>query len=158
MTQYIFLCICSDSREWILNILLQGLRSRADWTIVCKVPIIRCLCCAFALEKIGPQRDILRVLANGAKIPQVAQEMVDKNSVLLWISNVNFTDKYYRRELEDVYRNLSLNCPSGGYRNRVFKFVSDKHKWAYSRDDNLDSDAKMDSNSDKWTISELVDV
>jgi len=138
----------------MLNILAQGLRTREDWVLACKVPVIRCLCSAFALEKIAVQRKILKVLANGASIPEVAKDMVDKFSILLWIANINTAeDKYYRRELEDVYRNLSLSCSDDGeYRNVLFKFVADKHKWTYHRI--LTADTTEDMDCDDTNINE----
>lgn len=93
------------------------------------------MCSLFLLEKIQTQRIILNILAKGAKIPEVAHDMIDRHGLLLWIANLKLDDKtYYRRELEDVYKNLSISYPQGEYRDSVFQFVSKKHGWTYVRE------------------------
>lgn len=100
-----------------------------------KVPTIKYMCCLFPLEKIQVQRTILKILSNGASIPEVAHDLVDRHGILIWIANIKLDDKtYYKRELEDIYKNLCLHCPFGEFRESMFHYVARRHNWNCPRD------------------------
>ncbi|CAL8092422.1 unnamed protein product [Orchesella dallaii] len=118
-----------DTREWILKVLSHGLKVREDWQVAQRNPTINSLCCSFLVEKVFVQRDIIKILRHGAEIPEVAQEMVDKHCLLIWIANVPTTNQMYKRELGELFRTLRANCPPNDSRNLMFRFVAKKHEW-----------------------------
>lgn len=128
-----------------------------------RVPTIKYMCCLFPLERIATQRTILKILAHGAAIPEVAHDLVDRHGILLWIANTRIDDRtYYRRELEDIYKNLSVACPRGEYRDYAFQFVAKKHNWAYIREacgNNLtlvDTDETLVGDGDEAELDETA--
>ncbi|ODM96092.1 G patch domain-containing protein 4 [Orchesella cincta] len=118
-----------DTREWILKVLAHGLKTREDWQVAQRNPTINSLCCSFLVENVFVRRSIIKILSGGARIPEVAQEMVDKHCLLIWISNVPTSLQMYRRELGELFKTLRANCPPNDSRNLMFEFVARKHDW-----------------------------
>lgn len=122
------------TREWVFDILSHGMKTREDWQVAQRLPTIHSLCSSFLVETVPVQREILRILTMGARIPEVAQEMVDKHSLLIWIGNLPIiSDKnkslLYRRELYNLFLALKDACVHNELRGMLFRFVATKHDW-----------------------------
>jgi len=105
-----------------------------DWKIAQKLPTIKFLCCSFSLETIFFQRRILSILNEGASIPEVAVDMIDKHSILMWLGNLQVKGKMYRREVMLVFSSLWKSFSQEknnleGSKLNLFKYVAKKHDW-----------------------------
>jgi hypothetical protein len=120
-----------ESREWIMNVLASGLTSNEDWKIAQKLPTVKFLCSSFLLEQAKVKKSILQILSRGAAIPEMAQEMIEKHSLPLWIANLSLNDPTLKVELEALYQNLVTNSIPSTCKDNLFRFVALKHNWNY---------------------------
>lgn len=136
------------TREWIMGILKDGLQTREDWQVGQRLPMINSLCSVFLVEKLNIQREIVGILCKGARIPEVAVDMVERYGVLIWIGNVRMEEKnrWYGKELNELFRTLKASCSGmGGEGERekrwemLFEFVERKQGWMEVEDVVLDN-------------------
>jgi len=154
--------ISRESRTWILNVLYQGLKTKEDWKIAQKLPTIKFLCSSFIFEKVKTQKSIVGILIHGARIAEIAEEMTDKYSIPLWLSNLSTTSKSLKIDLEFFFQTLVSNCPETEMRRKIFEFVGKKQKWSLTSSTdwpskNEDEEAEASSQSEPGTEMD-VDV
>ncbi|CAG7683960.1 unnamed protein product [Allacma fusca] len=112
-----------ESREWVLNVLYWGLKTSEDWKIAQKLPTIKFLCSSFTLEKLKTRKNIVGILTRGAGIPEVAQIMVEKHSLPLWVSNIVTRDGNLQFRVAKLYESLKSNSVMNSSRTSLFEFV-----------------------------------
>lgn len=123
------------SQEWILNVLTHGLQNKEDWQAAQRLPTINSLCCSFPIETIVNQRKILMIFCKGARIPEVAMEMVEKHALLLWITNIPLNiNKPYGKELQELFRTLTQSCGDIRSNQELFSFAAKGTGWEKAKE------------------------
>jgi hypothetical protein len=117
-----------ESREWVLNVLYWGLKTHEDWKVAQKLPIIKFLCSSFTLEKLKTRKNIAGILYRGAGIPEVAQTMVEKYSIPLWIANIVTRDSFLQLRVAKLHEALKSNSVLNSSRTSLFQFVESRIK------------------------------
>lgn len=90
---------------------------------------------------------------HGAKIPEVAEEMTDKHSLPLWVSNLNVNSSRLKSEIEVYFRTMEANCPKDNFRSKIFDFVKRKKGWLEILPDEV-MDEKKDEIDDEMEVGE----
>ena len=106
--------------------LYWGLKNPEDWKLAQKLPVVKFLCSSFLLEKLKTKKNIVGILNRGARLQGIADLLIEKYSLPLWIAGIVTRDSYLQVQVSKLVTALRTNCTPSPSRETLFDFVTKK--------------------------------